>query len=75
MGQMVLMVSIGLAIGLAASLIANQAIRASLVRISLYDPLTIIGVIVVLFAVAVTAGYYPVRRASRVNPTVALRHE
>jgi predicted permease len=75
MGQMLLLVTIGIAIGLAGSLIANQALRTSIFGVTLYDPVTIVAVLVMLFGVTAVAGYYPVRRASRVDPTVALRYE
>jgi ABC-type lipoprotein release transport system permease subunit len=43
--------------------------------ISAYDPFTLIGVVVLLGSVALTATYLPARRASRIDPMAALRHE
>jgi ABC-type antimicrobial peptide transport system permease subunit len=72
---MLLLVSIGVGIGLAASFIANQALRTSILGVTLYDPVTIVAVLAMLFGVTAVAGYHPVQRASRVDPTVALRYE
>jgi ABC-type antimicrobial peptide transport system permease subunit len=75
MGQMLKLVIAGLVIGLAGSIIANQTIRRSIYGVTLYDPLTIAAVIVTLLAVTLIAGYQPLRRASKIDPTVALRCE
>ena len=46
-----------------------------LFNVSAYDPLTFIGVCGLLLVVVLVAAYLPARRASRVNPMEALRHE
>ena len=63
----------GLVLGLAGALAAGQLIQSSLPRTSPRDPLTLGVVIVMLSLVAALASLIPARRASRVDPTVALR--
>jgi putative ABC transport system permease protein len=65
----------GIAIGLGISLVAVQLIRALLYGIQPIDAATFIAVPLLLSAVASFACYIPARRASRVDPMVALRHE
>ena len=69
------MTCIGLALGLATALTASQFVANMLYGISARDPLTLTAVSLVLAAVAGVAGWIPARRAMRVNPMVALRHE
>ncbi len=68
-------VVLGLAAGLIAAAGANRILRAQLVGVSPYDPLTMIVGPLVLIVVAVVACRIPVRRAVRVDPVVALRHD
>ena len=66
---------IALASGLALSLLATRALEAELFGVQRFDPLTF-GVVTVILAVAASAAcYLPARRASRVDPVVALRAE
>lgn len=58
---------------LALGIGANTA--SMLFQASLIEPLTLITMSVLLIAVALTACYIPARRATRVDPTVALRYE
>lgn len=65
----------GLAIGLVASFFATQFLRSLLYGISATDPLTFAAVALLLIATALVACWIPARRASRVDPIVALRAE
>jgi putative ABC transport system permease protein len=65
----------GLAIGLAGSLVLTHTISAFLFEIKPTDPLTFGAVAILLVLVALLAVAGPARRASRVDPLVALRYE
>jgi ABC-type antimicrobial peptide transport system permease subunit len=73
LGQTGMLVSIGMLAGLPASWMSARAIRGLLFDIGSSDPWTFAGVALVLGAVAALAGYLPARRATRVDPAVALR--
>ncbi len=66
---------IGLAIGLAAALAAARLIASLLPGIAPTDPLTFVVVPAILLAIALAAAWLPARRASSVDPVVALRYE
>ncbi|HUJ32922.1 MAG TPA: ABC transporter permease [Candidatus Acidoferrum sp.] len=68
-------VVLGLAGGMVAAIVAGRLIASLLFGVTPYDPLTLVGVSVVLGSVALLACYLPARRAMRVDPLVALRHE
>ena len=65
----------GTAVGLAGALAASRAIEGLLFGVAPTDPATFAGVAVLLLAVALLACYVPARRATRVDPTTALRAE
>jgi len=67
------MVIVGLAIGLGAALGLARFVRSMLYQVAPNDPVTFVGVATVLAAMAVIAALVPARRASRVDPCVALR--
>jgi putative ABC transport system permease protein len=65
----------GLAIGLAASFAVNRILKSALVQVSPSDPITLIAASAVLVLSAALGCWIPARRAMRVDPVVALRHE
>jgi putative ABC transport system permease protein len=79
LGQGFLVAGIGAAIGLAGAVLIGYAgtavLRDVLYNVPAVDPVTLISVIVVLGAVTLLACYLPARRATRVDPVVALRTE
>jgi predicted permease len=66
---------VGIAIGVAASLALTRLMKTLLFSVSATDPITFVAVSILLLVVAVAACYIPARRAMRVDPMVALRHE
>jgi predicted permease len=74
-GQGLLVIAAGLAAGLVVTLTVGRLVGDFLVGIAPTDPITYVGVSAMLAAIALLATYVPVRRASRVDPIVALRHE
>ena len=74
-GQGVRLAGIGAGVGLAASLLLGRLLRSQLFAVSPFDPMIFAGMVVILVAAAMLASYIPARRATRVDPMVALRHE
>jgi predicted permease len=66
---------LGLALGIPASLAASRLLGHMLFNVSASDPATLAAVALCLCVVALTAGYLPARRAVRIDPLRALRHE
>jgi ABC-type antimicrobial peptide transport system permease subunit len=73
--QAVALVAAGIGIGVLAALGVNRILASLLVGVTSYDPLTLVSVSALMLAAALMACYIPARRATRIDPLVALRHE
>ena len=75
LGQGAQLIIFGLALGLAASFALTRVLGGMLFGVAPTDPLTFIAVSFLLGSVALLACYIPARRATKVDPLVALRYE
>jgi predicted permease len=75
MREVIVLVGTGLVLGLLAAAAATRAIGSQLYGVAASDPTTMFGAALLLLTVALIAGYVPARRATRVNPVLALRYE
>ena len=73
--QCLVPVALGLTCGLVVSGMAGRLVSSLLFGVRAIDPVTIAAVAIVLAAIAAAAGYVPARRATRLDPVVALRDE
>ena len=65
----------GIVAGVGAALGLTRLVKSMLYGVQPYDPSTIAGAVLTLLAVALVASWIPARRAARVQPMEALRHE
>jgi ABC-type antimicrobial peptide transport system permease subunit len=75
LGQVMRLTAIGLAAGVVGAVIATRLLRSMLFEVKPGDPATYIGMICLIAAIALLAGYLPARRAARIEPLEALREE
>ena len=69
------LVLVGVVIGIAGAYAVTRTIRSLLFEVGTTDPLTFVAVLLLLLAVGFIACYVPARRATKVDPLVALRYE
>jgi predicted permease len=75
MREISLLIGIGIAIGIPVTLAGSKLVKSMLFGLQGTDPWNLLTAVCLLLSVAVLAGYLPARRASRVDPMVALRYE
>ena len=75
MGESMLLVAGGIIAGLVVALASSRLVKAQLFELQPNDPIAIVTALGVMIAVAAFAGYLPARRASKVDPMIALHYE
>jgi putative ABC transport system permease protein len=74
-GQGIRLIAVGVALGLAGALAAARVLKSLLYGVSATDPLTFVAVSLLLAFVGLLACWIPARRATNVDPLVALRRD
>jgi putative ABC transport system permease protein len=75
LGEGMRLIALGVAAGLAASIVLSRVLRSFLFEVEPTDPVTLIAVGLLFVGVAVLACWAPARRAAKVDPLEALRYE
>jgi len=75
LGEGIALALIGIGAGVVGALLLTRLLKSFLFGITPTDPVTFTSISVLLVALALLASYLPARRAARVDPMVALRHE
>ena len=75
LGQAAITTGIGIVLGLVGSFILMRSLQSMLYQVGAADPFTFAAVALLLLVVALLAAYLPARRATKVDPNVALRYE
>jgi predicted permease len=75
LGETLLIVVGGIIVGIPATLIVTRLLRSQLYHLSPHDTATLIAAVLALAAVSLSAALLPARKASRIDPLTALRHE
>jgi ABC-type antimicrobial peptide transport system permease subunit len=73
--EALMLTAIGVAIGLPIALALVRLMRSLFYGIEPHDPITMIGTVVIMVAVAILAAWIPARRAAKIDPMEALRYE
>ena len=73
--EVCLLAAVGLAISLPITLATSKLVESFLFRMKPNDPLALTLAVTILLSAAILAGYVPARKASRIDPMIALRHE
>src|SRR6185295_4987607 len=71
--EVALLAGVGIFAGLTASLWLTRQVQAQLFGLSPHDPATLAGAVTLLASIALAAGYLPARRATAIDPMIALR--
>jgi putative ABC transport system permease protein len=75
LGEVAVLIGIGIAIGAGLALAGGRAAGSLLFGLNARDPLTLVLAVIILAAIGLAASFVPAHRASRLDPTVALRYE
>lgn len=75
LGETFSLVALGAAIGIPIAAASEHLLQSMLFAVKTTDPVTIVAAVLVMLATAALAGYLPARRATKVDPMVALRYE